>query len=57
MEYLATGEIFENILQFKCFGLSFEGVMNRKWLLLYRNNDISYRDAPGENLEMIGAIW
>ena len=21
--------------------------MNRKWLLLYRNNDISYKDAGG----------
>ena len=44
---LATGEIFENMLQLKCFGLYFEGIMNRKWLLSYRNNDISYRDARG----------
>ena len=33
------------MLQLKGFGLYFEGVMNRKWLLSYRNNDISYRDA------------
>ena len=33
IEYLATGEIFENILQLKRFGLYFEGIMNRKWLL------------------------
>ena len=44
MGYLATGEIFENMLLLKGFGLYFEGVMNRKWLLSYRNNDISYRD-------------
>ena len=30
MGYLATGEIFENMLQLKGFGLYFEGVMNRK---------------------------
>ena len=47
MGYLATGEIFENMLQLKRFGLSFEGIMNRKWLLSYRNNDIRYRDARG----------
>ena len=45
MEYLATGEICENMLQLKRFGLYFEGIMSRKWLLSYRNNDISYRDA------------
>ena len=43
--YYATGEIFENMLQLKRFGLYFEGIMNRKWLLSYRNKDISYRDA------------
>ena len=48
MGYLATGEIFENMLQLKGFGLYFEGIMNRKWLLSFRNNDISYRD------EMLG---
>ena len=38
MGKLATGEIFENIPQLKRFGLYFEGIMNRKWLLSYRNN-------------------
>ena len=47
MGYLATGDIFENMLQLKRFGLYFEGIMNRKWLLLYRINGISYRDARG----------
>ena len=41
----ASSEIFENMLKLKRFGLYFEGIMNRKWLLSYRNNDISYRDA------------
>ena len=45
--YLATGEISENMLQLKRFGLYFEGIMNRKWLLSYRNKNISYRDARG----------
>ena len=44
MRYLASGEIFEKMLHLKGFGLYFEGVMNKKWLLSYRNNDISYRD-------------
>ena len=43
MGYLATSEIFENMLQLK----HFEGIMNRKWLLSYRNNGISYRDTRG----------
>ena len=47
MGYLTTSEIFENMLQLKHFGLYFEGIMNRKWILSYRNNDISYRDARG----------
>ena len=47
MGYLATGEIFENMLVLKRFGLYFEGIMNRKWLLSYRSNDVSYRDATG----------
>ena len=47
MGYLATGEIFANLLKLKRFGLYFEGIMNRKWLLLYRNNDINNRDARG----------
>ena len=44
---LVSGEIFENMLQLKRFGIYFEGILNRKWLLSYRNNDISYRDAMG----------
>ena len=47
MGYLATRDIFENMLQLKRFGLYFEGIMNRKWLLSYRNNDISYRNVRG----------
>ena len=47
MGYLPTGEIFENMLQLKRFSLYFEGIMNREWLLSYRHNDISYRDARG----------
>ena len=39
MGYLATGEILDNMLQLKDFGLYFEGIMNRKWLPSYRNND------------------
>ena len=64
MGYLATGEICENMLQLKRFGLLFEGIINRKWLLSYRNNEINYRDARGfggmlpENFfKMIDAIW
>ena len=33
MGYVATGEIFENMLQLKRFGLYFEGIMHRKGLL------------------------
>ena len=47
MGHLALGEIFENMLRLKRVGLYFEGILNRKWLLSYRNNDISYRDARG----------
>ena len=48
MGHLAPGEIFENMLQLKRFGLYFEEILNKKWLLSYnRNNDISYRDARG----------
>ena len=49
MGYLATGEFFENMLQLKRFSLYIEGIMNRKWLLSYRNNDISYRYAIGSS--------
>ena len=47
MGHLAPGEIFENMLELKRFGLYFEGIPSRKWLLSYRNSDISYRDARG----------
>ena len=47
MGYLATGEIFENMLQLKHFGLYFEGILNRKWLLSYKNNDINYIEMLG----------
>ena len=47
MGYLTPGEIFENMLQLKRFVLDFERILNTKWLLSYRNNDISYRDARG----------
>ena len=33
MLYLALGEIFENMLQLKRFGLYFERILNSKWLL------------------------
>ena len=39
--HLAPGEIFKNMLQLKRFGLYFEGILNRKWLLSYRNIVIS----------------
>ena len=64
MGYLAPGEIFQDMLQLKRFGLYFEGILNRKWLLSYGNNDISYRDAMGlgdiipENFfEQTDAVW
>ena len=44
---LDPGEIFKNMLQLKRFCIYFKGILNRKWLLSYRNNDISYRDAMG----------
>ena len=45
--HIAHSEIFKNMLQLKRFGLYLEGILNRKWLLSYKNNDISYRDAMG----------
>ena len=45
MGHLASGEIFENMLRLKRFGLYFEGILSRKWLLSYGNGDISYRVA------------
>ena len=42
MWYLAPGEIFKNMLQLKRFGLHYERILNKEWLHLYRNSDISY---------------
>ena len=33
MGYLAPGEIFENMLQLKRFGIYIERILNSKWLL------------------------
>ena len=57
MGHLAPGEIFENMLQLKHFGLDFEGILNRKWLLSYRNSDISYRDARGFVDKLPANLW
>ena len=62
MGYIAHSEIFENMLPLKRFGLYFERILNRNWLLLYRNDNISYRDGfrvhfPKKIFEMIDAIW
>ena len=46
MVYLATEGIFD-MLQLKRFGLYFERVLNKKWLLSYGNNDISCTHARG----------
>ena len=53
MGYLTPGEIFENMLPLKRFGLYFEKNLNSKWLLSYRNNDISYRYAKGFRVQMV----
>ena len=53
MWYLAPEEIFENMLHLKRFGLNFERILNRKWLLSNTNSDIS----SGENLKLTDAIW
>ena len=47
MGYLAPCNFFKNMLQLKHFGLYYERILNSNWLLSYRNNDISYRDARG----------
>ena len=44
---IGPGEICKHLLQLKRLGIYFEGILIRKWLLPYRNNDISYRDARG----------
>ena len=43
----APGKFFENLLQLKRFAFYFKGILSRKWLLSYRNNDISCRNARG----------
>ena len=57
--YIVPGEIFENMLQLNRFCLNFERILNGKWLLSYRNGDISYREVhghvPRENFELIDA--
>ena len=45
MWYLAPGEICENMLQLKRFGLNFERILNRKWPLSYRNGGNSYSEC------------
>ena len=46
MWYLALGEIFENMIQLlKRVSLNFERILNRKWLVSYRNSDVS---SPGK---------
>ena len=35
--YLALGIIFENMLQLKRFYLYLKGILNRTWLISYRN--------------------
>ena len=35
MGHLAPDKIFENMPQLKRFSLSFEGILNRKWLLAF----------------------
>ena len=57
MGYSASGEIFENMLQLKRLGLYLDRILNRKWLLSYRNIDISYRDARGFGGMLLEKIW
>ena len=57
MGYLASGEIFDNMLQLKRLVLYLDGILNRKWLLSYRNNDISYRYARGFGGMLLDKIW
>ena len=47
MLYLAPGEIFENMLQLKHFGLYFERILNSKWLLFYIEIMISTTEMIG----------
>ena len=47
MGHLAPGEIFENMLRLKRFGLYFKGILNRKWLLSYIEIMISATEMLG----------
>ena len=47
MGHLAPSEIFENMLPLKRFDLYFEGILDRKRLLSYRNSDISATEMLG----------
>ena len=48
MGYFAPGKIFEKMLQLKRFGLYYERILKSQWLsIIYRNSDISNRDARG----------
>ena len=50
MYILGCSAIQKHMLQFK----RFEGILNRKWLLSCRNNDISYKDArAGKNHDFL----
>ena len=57
MGYLASSEIFENLLQLKHLDLYLDGNLNRKGLLSYRNNDIRYREARGFGGMLLEKIW
>ena len=64
MVYLALKFFLKIMLQLRRFGLYFERILNKKWLLSYRYNDINCthareirRHAPGEILYIIDAIW
>ena len=47
MGHLAPGEIFENTLQLKRFGLDFERILNRKWLYFHIEIVISATEMLG----------
>ena len=57
MGCLASGEICENMLQLKRLGLYLDRILNRKWLLSYRSNDISNREARGFGGMLLEKIW
>ena len=65
MGHLATGEIFEKMLQLNRFGLYFEGVMNRKDYfhieIMISATEMRCWEvrghAPRNFSEMIDAVW